>query len=176
MAKRKTTNARAVEIGLDEQDKRALWRTVLLSGIVLGGIQLVLYLVLGKLFAQHPGWLNPARTGLGLLAFWMVITATVRTFERVREGVAAMWLILIGVASAALGIFFFLVALRIWNNLGDHGAALPGYNIIGFYAGGGLVASLISLINLRVNHERYGNVLEILVIGAAVAVFFWLSR
>ncbi|MEZ4986993.1 MAG: hypothetical protein R2795_18470 [Saprospiraceae bacterium] len=83
-----------------------------------------------------------------------------------------MWLIVIGVASAALGILLFLLALRIWNELGEHGAVLPGYNIIGFYAAGGLVASLISLIHLRVEGENNGNLLELLVIGLAVAMFF----
>ncbi|MEZ4986992.1 MAG: hypothetical protein R2795_18465 [Saprospiraceae bacterium] len=87
MAKRKTTNhARSVEVGLDEDDKRALWRTILLSSAILGGILTVLYLLTGKLMADAPKLLNAVRTGLSLLAFWIVITATIRTFDRVREG------------------------------------------------------------------------------------------
>lgn len=176
MAKRKKNLERSMEVGLDHEDKRALWRTVMVSSIVLGVILTVLYIFLGKVFPNNPGWLNASRTGLSLLAFWMVITATIRTYERVREGVAFFWLIIIGVASAAIGIFLFLLALRVWNELGNHGATLPAYSIIGFYAAGGLVASLISLIHLRVDGEHNGNLLELLVIAVAVALFFWFTK
>lgn len=176
MARRKQNKARALEVGLDHEDKRALWRTVMVSSLVLGAILTVLYLITGKLFASHPGWLNAARTGLSLLLFWIVITSTIRTYDRVREGVAFFWLIIIGVASAAIGILIFLLSLRLWNELGNHGAVLPGYNIIGFYAAGGLVASLISLIHLRVEGEKNGNLLELLVIALAIVAFFWMTK
>ncbi|MEM1217099.1 MAG: hypothetical protein AAGJ82_15500, partial [Bacteroidota bacterium] len=159
MSNRKTNRARAVEIGLDTDDKRALWRTILLSSILLGLVLTLVYLLLGKLFPANIKLLNASRTALSLLGFWVVITSTVRTFDRVREGIHALWLVLIGVLSASVGIVLFLIALRVWNELGDHGAALPGFNILGFYAAAGLVASLISLINLRVERELMGNLL-----------------
>lgn len=176
MARRKKNPDRSMEVGLDHEDKRALWRTVMISSIVLGVILTVIYILLGKVLAAKPNWLNPARTGLSLLAFWLVITATIRTFDNVREGVAFFWHIIIGVASSALGILLFLLALRVWNELGNYGATLPKYSIIGFYAAGGLVASTIALIHLRVEGERKGNFLELLVIGLAVAVFFWITK
>lgn len=176
MAKRKKNPDRAMEVGLDHEDKRALWRTVLVSSVVLGTVLTLLYILLEKIFPNNPGWLNASRTGLSLLAFWVVITSTIRTYERVREGVAFFWLIIIGVVSAAIGIFLFLVALRVWNEIGNHGATLPAYSIIGFYAAGGLVASLISLIHLRVEGEHNGNLLELLVIALAVAAFFWFTK
>lgn len=176
MAKRKINEDRAIEIGLDRDDKRALWRTVLVSSLLLGAILTIIYLLLGKVFPENPKLLNASRTALSLLGFWVVITSTVRTFDRVREHIHAIWLVLIGVASAALGIVLFLLALRVWNKLGDHGASLPGFNILGFYAAGGLVASLISLIHLRVERKMAGNLLELLVIGLAVALFFWATR
>ncbi len=176
MAKRKKNPDRAMEVGLDHEDKRALWRTVMVSSIVLGAVLTLIYILLGKVFPSNPGWLNASRTGLSLLAFWVVITSTIRTFENIREGVAFFWLIIIGVASASIGIFLFLLALRVWNELGNHGAVLPGYDIIGFYAGGGLIASLISLIHLRVDGEHNGNLLELLVIALAAAAFFWLTK
>lgn len=176
MAKRKMNKERALEVGLDHEDKRALWRTVMVSSLVLGAVLTVLYLLLGKVFASNPTWLNASRTGLSLLAFWVVITSTIRTFDNIREGVAFFWLIIIGVASATFGILLFLLSLRVWNELGNHGADLPAYSIIGFYAGGGLVASLISLIHLRVEGKNNGNLLELLVIGLAIAAFFWLTK
>jgi hypothetical protein len=176
MARKKKNPDRSLEVGLDHEDKRALWRTVMVSSIVLGIILTLVYLLMGSLFANNAKWLNAARTGASLLAFWVVITATIRTFENVREGVAFFWLIIIGVASAALGILLFLFTLRIWNELGDHGAVLPKYSIIGFYAAAGFIASVISLIHLRVQNERWGNLLELLVIGLAVGAFFWLTK
>ncbi|WP_020534149.1 hypothetical protein [Lewinella cohaerens] len=175
MAKRKKNPERSMEVGLDHEDKRALWRTVMVSSIVLGVILTVIYILIGKLFPNNANWLNATRTGVSLLAFWLVITSTIRTFDKVREGVAFFWHLIIGVASAAIGILLFLLALRVWNELGHHGATLPGYNIIGFYAAGGLVASSISMIHLRVEGENNGNLLELLVIAIAVAIFFWVT-
>ncbi len=175
MAK-KQNKERAIEIGLDEEDKRALWRTVLVGSVILGVVLTVIYLVLSKVLSNHPGWLNAARTGLSLLAFWIVITSTIRTYDKIREGVAFFWLVIIGVASATLGILLFLLSLRVWNELGDYGASLPGYNIIGFYAAAGGVASLISLIHLRVKNEKNGNRLEMLVIALAALLFFWITK
>ena len=176
MAKRKKNNERALEVGLDHEDKQVMWRTVMVSSVVLAVILTVIYLVAGKLFPDNPGWLNAFRTGVSLLAFWVVITATIRTYDNIREGVAFFWLIVIGVASATLGILLFLFTLRVWNELGNYGAVLPAYSIIGFYAAGGLVASLISLIHLRVPGNKNGNLLELLVIGVAVALFFWITK
>lgn len=175
MAKRKN-NERAVEIGLDHEDKRALWRTILISSVLLGGVLVLVYLLVGKLLANNPGWLNAVRTGLSLLVFWIFTTSAVRTFDRVREGVSFLWLIVVGVSVAAIGILLFLLGLRLWNVIGGHGASLPGYNIIGFYAAGGLIASLISLIHLRVKGDNTGNLLELLVIALAVAIFFWATK
>ncbi|RME95281.1 MAG: hypothetical protein D6772_13410 [Bacteroidetes bacterium] len=175
MAKRKNSE-RAIEIGLDQDDKRVLWRTILITSVLLGGVLVVLYLLLGRVFAEQAGWLNASRTALSLLAFWIFTTSAVRAYHRLREGVSALWLIVVGVAVATFGILLFLLGLRLWNILGGHDAALPGYSIIGFYAGGGLIAALISLINLRVEGERTGKVLELLVIALAVALFFWIAK
>ena len=173
---KKENNKRLVNIGLDQEDKRALWRTIMVASIVLGLVLTIIYLLMPKLFPNNMAWLNAARTGLSLLMFWIVITSTVRTYDHVRKGVAFIWLILIGVASAAIGILLFLFTVRIWNKLGDHGAMLPGYNIIGFYTAAGVIASLISLIHLRVKGKNNGNLLELLVIGLAVLFFFWATK
>jgi hypothetical protein len=174
MAKRKNTG-RSVEIGLDHEDKRALWRTVLLSSVLLAVALVLVYLLLGKALSGRPAWLNPIRTGVSLLIFWLFTTSAVRTYDRVREGVAALWLVVVGVAVASCGVLLFLLGLRLWNVIGGHGAVLPAYDIIGFYAGGGLVAALISLIHLRVKEERTGNILELVVMALAVVLFFWLA-
>lgn len=175
MAKKKD-EGRLVNIGLDKEDKRALWRTVMVASIVLGLVLTLIYLLTPKLFPNNTTWLNAARTGLSLLVFWIVITSTVRTYDHVRKNVAVVWLVLIGMASAAIGILLFLFTIRIWNKLGDHGAVLPGYNIIGFYTAAGVVASLISLIHLRVKGKKNGNLLELLVIGLAALFFFWATK
>lgn len=175
MAK-KDNKERLVNIGLDHDDKRALWRTVMVASIALGVILTLIYLLIPKLFPDSSTWLNAARTGLSLLAFWVVITSTVRTYDRIRKDVAFFWLVLIGVASAAIGILLFLFSIRIWNKLGDHGASLPGYNIIGFYTAAGVIASLISLIHLRVKGKNNGNLLELLVMAIAAVLFFWATK
>lgn len=164
-----------LEFGLDTDDKRVLWRTVLITSIVLGGVQVLAYVLLGKVFPNDDRWLNALRTALGLLIFWVFVTAAVRTFNRLRPTHTGVWLVVTGVSTAALGTILFLLGLRLWNELGDHGATLPKYGIMAFYAAGGLVASLISLIHIRVENETRGNLLELLVIGLAAVLFFWLT-
>ncbi len=172
----KENKERLVNIGLDQEDKRALWRTIMVASIALGLILTIIYLLMPRLFPNNMAWLNAARTGLSLLVFWVVITSTVRTYDHVRKDVSFIWLVLIGVASAAIGILLFLFTIRIWNKLGDHGAVLPSYSIIGFYTAAGVIASLISLIHLRVKGKKNGNLLELLVIALAALFFFWATK
>lgn len=175
MAKEKR-ESRPLAFGLNYEDRRVLWRTVLLASLLLGATLVVIYLLTGKLFAEHPKLLNATRTGISLLAFWIFITSTVRTYDRIRPNVVFFWIVLIGVATAALGIVLFLMGLRLWDDLGNHGADLPGYNIVGFYCLAGLVASLISLIHIRVENKNTGNLLELLVMVLAAGFFFWITR
>ncbi|MCB0638643.1 MAG: hypothetical protein KDC54_18560 [Lewinella sp.] len=174
-SKRNTSKQSSLEFGLDTDDKRVLWRTVLITSVVLAGVQVLAYVLLGKLFEENHSWLNPIRTALGLLIFWIFVTAAVRTFNRLRPNHTGIWLIVVGLSTAAIGTLVFLLGLRLWNELGDHGATLPKYSIIAFYAGGGLVASLISLIHIRVEDETRGNLLELLVIALAAVLFFWIT-
>lgn len=161
--------------GFDKEDKKALIRTVSIASIVLGLILTLVYLFTPKLFPNNPSLVNSLRTAFSLLAFWIVITSTVRTYDRVRKDISFLWLILTGVATAFVGILLFLLALRVWNLIGGHGASLPKYSILGFYTLGGLIASLISMINVRVKGKHNGNLLELLVIALAVALFYWIG-
>jgi hypothetical protein len=174
-SKRNTPRNSPIEFGLDTDDKRVLWRTVVISSVVLAGVQVLAYVLAGKLLAEGHSWLNPIRTALGLLIFWIFVTAAVRTFNRLRPNHTGIWLIVVGLSTAALGTLFFLLGLRLWNELGDHGATLPRYSIMAFYAAGGLVASLISLIHIRVEDETRGNLLELLVIVLTAVLFFWIT-
>ncbi len=176
MAKSKKTQETPLALGLDQEDKRVLWRTIAIASVLLGIFLAVTFVVLGKVFPEKPGFLNAARTGISLLAFWIFTTSAVRTFDRFRPNVAFYWLVLVGVATAAIGIVLFLTGLRLWNELGSVGAELPSYSIIGFYTAAALVASLISLIHIRVENEMTGNLLELLVIVIAAAFFFWVTQ
>jgi hypothetical protein len=75
-----------------------------------------------------------------------------------------------------LGTFAFLFSVRIYATMADKTSVLPSYSVIGFYTLAGLLASLLSLIRLRVKDRATGNVLEVALVIGAVLIFFWITR
>lgn len=176
MAKRTSSQTSSAQAGLaiSQQDKHVLVRIVLLSSILLGITLAILHYLLAGMAPS--ALLNGLRTGLGLLVFWLFVTSSVRGFYRMRPRIGAYWLVICGVGTAVLGIFAFLLSVRIYALLAHKSGVLPAYGIIGFYTAAGLLASLFSLIRLRVKDKQAGNVLEVVLIGASAILFFWLTR
>jgi hypothetical protein len=174
MAKRTYTSPAPAGLAISQQDKHVLVRIVLLCSVLLGLTLAILHYLLA-------GWtsgsfLNGLRIGAGLLTFWLFVTSAVRGLHRLRPRINTYWLVICGLGTAVLGTLAFLFSVRIYAMMAHKSGVLPSYSIIGFYTLAGLLASLISLIRLRVKDRATGNVLEAVLLVGAVFVFFWITR
>ena len=174
MAKNRTfrsTQAPSVE------DRHVMIRVVLLSSILLGIVLTLSHILLAGMVDDARRWLNGLRTGVGLIIFWLFVTASVRSLHRLRPDIAFIYAVLTGVATAFFGILSFLLILRIVALIWDSGSAnLPSYSILGFYSAAGLIAALFSMIHYRIKNKTLGTILEfVLVIGSALAVVYLLG-
>lgn len=160
----------------DQVDNKVLGKTILLAGIAIAAILIIWELVHPKVFPGENSWSKGAKTAVSLLVFWLVITSSLRAMNKLRQDMDWFKLLAGGVGIATLGISLFLVTLQCLNGLEVSWAEKPKYEIIGFYAGGAFIVSLLSLINLRVKSKMMGNVLEFLVIAVVAYLFFKFAR
>jgi len=160
----------------DQVDNRVLGKSILIAGVTIAALLVIWEVVHRKLFPVENSWSNGAKTALSLLVFWLVITSSLRAMNKLRKDMDWFKLIGGGVGIATLGIVLFLVTLQFLNWLEVSWAEKPRYGLIGFYAGGAFIVSLLSLINLRVKSKMMGNVLEFLVIAAVAFLFFKFAR
>lgn len=160
--------------GLNVRERNLIIRIVALSSVLLAIALVAMHTLLAGLAEESPRWLTGLRTGLGLLIFWLFVTASMRTLDHFLPRLNALWAIVAGVGVAVVGMLLFLSGLRLVASLQQSTAVLPRYNIIWFYALGGLLASLISLIHLRIDDRRWGYALEALLVIIGMALFFWL--
>ena len=146
-------------------------RTVLISSIILAVLLTLLHIFVSKIIDAEK-----VVVALKLLVFWVVVTSTLRSVVKVRKQIGGLWLLLAGLLVAGLGIIFHLLALQIIPAIRDSsGLDLKiDFRSVGFYVLIGVVASVISLINIRVKNQFWGNVLEILFIAAVAITFFLL--
>ncbi len=160
----------------DQVDNRVLGKTILIGGITIAVLLVIWEVVHLKLFPGADSWSKGVKTAVSLLVFWLVITSSLRAMNKMREDMDWFKLIAGGVGIATLGVVLFLVSLQVLNWWEVSWAEQPNYGLIGFYAGGAFIVSLLSLINLRVESKMMGNVLEFLVIALVVYLFFHFTR
>ena len=160
----------------DQVDNKVLGKSILIGGITIAVLLTIWELVHQQLLPGSDSWSKGIKTAVSLLVFWLVITSTLRAMNKMRKNMDWFKLLGGGVGIATLGIVLFLVTLQFLNWLKVSWAEDPNYGLIGFYAGGALIVSLLSLINLRVKSKMMGNVLEFLVIALVAYLFFKFTR
>lgn len=160
----------------DQVDNQVLGKSILIGGITIAVLLVVWEVVHQKVFPGTDSWSKGVKTAVSLLVFWLVITSTLRAMNKMRKSMDWFKLLGGGVGIATLGIVLFLVTLQFLNWMKVSWAENPNYGLIGFYAGGALIVSLLSLINLRVKSKMMGNVLEFLVIALVAYLFFKFTR
>lgn len=157
-------------------DNRVWTRTIFISTVLLGS----LLFALDGIFHNWVGDLNRfgrgLKVGLSLLVFWLVVTASLRSINRLAKDIPGIKLLLAGVAIAVLGTLFGQFILQILTWFKEPWAPEPNYRTFLFYGAAGLVASVISLINLRVKDQKLGNILEVLFIAVVALLFFYFAR
>ena len=152
-----------------EINKQVVIKTIIISSILLAILLTLLHVFVSKVIDS-----NKILTGLKLLVFWVVITATLRSEIKVRRNIGGLWLLLTGLLVAGFGVILHLLVIQIISAIKtDVGLDLAiDLKTVGFYAGIGFVASVISLINIKVKSEFWGNVLEVIFVAALAGLFF----
>jgi hypothetical protein len=162
--------------GLPTADRHLITRTVFLTSVLLAIVLALMHVLLKGFFVDTPAWLDKVRVGLGLVLFWVFITATIRVLHEFSPKINPLWATLAGIATAGIGMLLFFIFLRILARFYVSEAPLPSYRTIWFYLLGGLLASLISLIRLRIKSRAWSLSLQAILIGvAAAAFFFWMQ-
>ena len=146
-------------------------RTVIMSSIILAVLLTLLHLFIAKITD-----LDKIIIGIKLVLFWVVVTSTVRSVVKVRKNIGGLWLLLTGLLVSGLGIILHLLALQVIPAIkNDTGLDLSlNFQSVGFYVMIGVVASVISLINIKVKNVFWGNVLEVVFIAAMAGILFFL--
>lgn len=150
-------------------NQSVVFRTVLISSIILATLLTLLHLFFTRLID-----IEKVLVGIKLLIFWIVVTSTVRSIIKIRNEIGGLWLLLAGLLVSGLGIIFHLIALQVISAIQENRDLDLALNMrsVGFYVGVGIIASVISLINIKVKNQFWGNVLEVLFIATvALAIF-----
>lgn len=159
--------------GLPVADRQLITKTVLLTSVLLAIVLALMHVLLKGFFVDTPGWLEKIRVALSLLLFWVFITATIRVLHEFSPKINPLWATIAGVLTAGIGMLLFLVSLRLLATFYESETVLPGYRLIWFYLLGGLLASLISLIRVRIRSRAWSLGLQaMLILGTATAFFF----
>jgi ABC-type cobalamin transport system permease subunit len=159
--------------------KKIASTTILMSGIILAALFIVLYFLEDKLASLLGNFSGKVIIGLMLFVMWITVGSAVRTINRHKRSTPFFTLLLSGVATAALGsalfTFFLYVFPKISKAQDAFKVAGASGGIILVMSGLGLIASLLAIINARVENKFLGNLLELLVIDACIAGFLYVS-
>lgn len=154
---------------------RVWFKTILISTVLLGSLLFALDGIFHNWIGDINRWGRGLKIGLSLLIFWLVVTASLRSINRLADDIPGWKLLVAGVAVAILGTLFSQLILQILTWFEEPWAPGPNYRTFMFYGVAGLVASVISLINLRVKDQRLGNILEFAFILIVAALFLYLA-
>ena len=158
-------------------DKHVMWKSVLISSIILGILFSLVHLFLPRVFDATNTWHSRVLIGLKVLVLWLVVSSAIRAINQLREKIPAWQLALGGVLTSLTGCLVnegVLNAVLVFR--GEAYLADFDYQGLMFFTGIGLILSIITMINLRVKNRFLGNVLELIVVGIFVAgLFFFLK-
>ena len=156
----------------DREDSSVLIRASIISAIILGiGLNGVVFLA-ERFAASTPDFKEKLTIGLSLFLTWMVLTGTLRSIDKMRQGTDAWKFLLAGVIITVGGVLVQFVVANIIDLFVPEWPKSLNFSTLAFYAVIGFVISLISMINLKVENQFLGNVLEFLVIALIIFLFF----
>lgn len=155
---------------------QVLFKTIFIAVVLLGSFLFALDGIFHNWIGEINRFGRGVKIGLSLLIFWLVVTASLRSINRLAEGISGFKLLIGGVAIAVLGTLFNQLILQLLTWFKEPWAPEPNYRTFLFYGAGGLIASVISLINLRVKDKTMGNVLELAFIVVVALLFFYFAK
>ena len=156
----------------DREDSAVLLRASIISAIILGlGLNAVIFLA-EKFAASTPDFKEKLIIGLSLFLTWVVLTSTLRSIDKMREGTDAWKFLLAGMIVVIGGVLLRFLFANLIALFVENWPKSLDLSELGFYAVLGFIISLVSMINLKVKNQFLGNVLEFLVIALVIFLFF----
>lgn len=160
----------------DKKDSTIMLRAAITSAVLLGIALNLIPLVTEYFAANSPDFKQKLGIGLELFVIWLVLTSTLRSIHKMRPETDAYKFLLAGIIIVIGGVllqFIFGALIGLFNKEWVNSLDLKE---LGFYAVIGFIASLISMINLKVKNQFLGNILEVLVIGLVIFLFYHFMR
>lgn len=158
-------------------DNFVLWKSVLISGILLGILFCLIHLFLPRFVDAAIMWHNRLLIALKVLALWLVLSSTIRAINQLRDQMPAWQLVSSGILTALFGCLIsegLLNTVRLFRAQTD--LFHFDYQGLSFFTGLGLFLSVLTMINLRVKSRFLGNVLEIVVIILSLLILFYFFK
>ncbi len=153
---------------------------VMLRSMIFGAIIFALLMVLAvwlddRIAVTFPKFKNETYGGIILFFLWVTVTTTLRRANKANARIDAWRLMLIAVFIAIAGSALGTALNRLYGHQVQEGWAAPELSerSLLFYGGLGLVASVLALINLRIESKFLGNILELIVIAAIIYGFYY---
>lgn len=144
------------------------WHAALIGGIVLGLGMLGAHYLAEWLAGTFPNSYLKIRLGLLLFITWLSVSAVVRSIHRTRKSIAFGILLLGALLTALIGTVLFHIGLAILFKT----SVFSDWSVFATAGVVGLLTGLLTAINLKVSNRLLGNLLEIAVVAAVVALFF----
>ncbi|MCB0706884.1 MAG: hypothetical protein KDC34_16325 [Saprospiraceae bacterium] len=153
------------------------WQTVLMSGLLLGGVLLVSIYGGNRLAEAQPKIGSGIRTALMLFVLWLIVSSGIRSLNSLNKKSGFANLVLGGMLISGIGslaCFSFAKVVSFFRE-GSTLSSIFDFKSVLFFSGVGLILSLLTVINLQTKNRALGNVLEVLVIAALIFVLVYFA-
>jgi lipid-A-disaccharide synthase-like uncharacterized protein len=153
------------------------WQTVLFSALALGCGLLLSVWGGNRLVEQFPQFGSGLRTALLLFVLWLVVSSGVRSLHSLHKKFSFGHLVGGGSLIGLIGSLACFSMARVVAFFREGTTLAKVYDVqnLLFFAGVGLVVALLAAINLRTSNRVLGNVLEILVVAAAIFLMLYFA-
>lgn len=160
-------------------ENSVLARGVIIACVILTAIFIALLYFQNNLAGLFGKYADEATIGLMLMALWLVVSSTIRSLSNLVKGIETWKLLLggllIGLVSSVLTTAYLIVfpSVAKSQNTSEVTGATGGLILV--ISAIAFIISMISVINLRVRSRTLGNILELLIIGGAIAGLVWFA-
>ena len=159
----------------EKNEGGVMLRSMIFGAIIIGLLMVLAVWLDDRIAVTFPKFKNETYGGIILFFLWTTVTITLRRANRANPSIDAWRLMLIAVFIAIAGTALGTGLNQLYGNQFQEGWAVPELSerSLLFYGGLGLVASVLALINMRIESKFLGNMLELIVIAAIIYGFYY---
>ncbi|MBK9015002.1 MAG: hypothetical protein IPM82_13525 [Saprospiraceae bacterium] len=160
-------------------ENSVLARSVIIACVILTAIFIALLFFQNNLARFFGQYADEATIGLMLMALWLVVSSTIRSLNNLVKGMETWKLLLggllIGLLSSLLTTAYLIVFPDVAKSQNTSEVTGATGGLILVISAIAFIISMISVINMRVRSRTLGNILELLIIGGAIAGLVWFA-